>query len=1224
MQFQIVNVLYPSRLRTSRSHESLLAWTNNPNNFVNNGMMSTVDLTAGDVVIRTLHPSILGQDFAFQVITPSGSKYYSCSSGPERDAWVHALRQAIKPHSDEIRRQESSLKLWILEAKGMPGGSGKHSKRFFCELYLDDVLYARTCAKPRGEMLFWGEHFEFSQLPNCVQLITVVFFREGDKKRKKERNTCIGKVKIPVNTVNSRYLIEKWYPVIPESGSSQTLNKDKDGPSLRIKCKFQSVDILPLRCYRAFLQYVKDEYGPVSECLETVLSVKAKEDLASAMVHVLHHEGLAKEFIAELALQEILKSGDEKLTFRGNSIATKAMEAFLKLTGTEYLHATLGSFIEQFQNAEDVDCEIDPMKLPQASSSTLNKNQQNLRMAIDNVWKYILHSDSMFPMELRECFAHCREALKSAGKEDLSDHLISASIFLRFLCPAILSPSLFNITNEYPTEKSARNLTLVAKILQTLANFTRFQGKENYMEFVNDFVEREAPNMKEFLARISSPLSAEAVKKLQKENRDKVPAGGFIDLGKYLSVLSTLLSESIAKIAPKNDRFKQLQEILENIHLWLKQPANATNVSMFPFPHLTSPPPTVPPPPAPIGIHNIHINHHPRVTAQNPQAVNHQYQVPHHNNNNCPNNSNSAPQPIYAVSNVIHNTSNPNVKNISQVHIPPLQLQIPPVPTVLGLNSNINNPRSGSQASSGYQSQSPVLEGCEEKSKKTPNEHVNDFKNQYRERKESSEKGSNQNSFNNANFENSNNNNNRKFGSQSVDDLSSLGVEPGDELGFKKRLTRSSSSSDCEYAPTSVISNNKSKTRSSQQKFNHHALLQPGQGNNKSHSKPKMVPTPHHRLSRRSSAELLRKNHPYSSSTDEDSDSGHNNVSERDDSLVVPQLPPRRLHGNSKRSFASTRPNPDGSLSSNGEKSLEEYEREMLDLRRAMEALQLKLNRAEERLFGHDSSNNQSRRESDIFLPSAPSPNGGNSLNGSGPRDRLSLKSADENSLEMDHLLQRLLCAEEEMKREQELLTALDRKQKLIDAQEQKIARLDAVNNQLLEALAQIRDSLQQQHVLAQQQKIQMQLQKQQQHLQSLASGSIHVLPASPTNRNFTSHHHLQSTNFNLHNNNNNNNSHSHTNGSMNNNNGVFLDHSVPLHMSGAQPQATSRTANNTTKVLITSDSSGESGSVSPTMSLEIPNHAHDLSDVSNPRDSATFLGEQALKMLAELKSSSC
>ncbi|CAL8143768.1 unnamed protein product [Orchesella dallaii] len=1173
-------------MRISRSHESLLAWTNNPvNSFVSNGMMSTMDLTAGDVSIRPLHPSILGQEHAFQVTTPTGSKYYTCSSAAERDSWVYAFRQAIRPRADEVRRRENALKIWILEGKGIPGGSsGKHSsKRYFCELYLDDVLYARTCGKQRGDMLFWGEHFEFTQLPNCVQLITVVFFREGDKKRKKERNTCIGKVKIPVNSVTSRYLIEKWYPVLPESSSHSS--KEKEMPSLRIKCKYQSVDILPLRCYKSFLQYVKDQYGPLSECLESVLSVKAKEDLASAMVHVLHHENLAKEFIAELALQEILKSGDEKLTFRGNSIATKAMEAFLKLTGTEYLHATLGPFIEQFQGSEDLyDCEIDPMKLP--AGTNLSKNQQNLRMAVDTVWKAIMHSHSIFPMELRECFSHCREALKSAGKEELSDHLISASIFLRFLCPAILSPSLFNITNEYPSEKSARNLTLIAKVLQTLANFTRFQGKENYMEFINDFVEREASNMKAFLSCISSPLSPEAVKKVQKESRDKVPAGGFIDLGKYLSILSALLSENVAKIAPKNDRFKQLQELLETIHKWLEQPANATNVSMFPFPHLPSPPPSGPPPPAPLGLPMNHRFSNPLCNNNNnSQAINHQYQIPHHI-------VNAAATPIYAVSSVIHNNSNPNVKNISQVQmnmngncngVPayPLQLQIPHVnPNQIG----INNPRSGSQASSGYQSQSPVLEGEDKANKKTShikdqiNAHINNINLRATEMQDATTALT----FNNPVF------NSRKVGSQSVDDLSTVGVEKNEDAQYPRRLARSSSSSDCEYSHSNV-SPTKGRTRGQSKLYSNNANIT---GQQAVHSKSQSK-SGHHRLSRRSSAELLRKNHPYSSSSDEDSDSGL--VNERDE--PTPHLPPRRNH--IKRN-SGHRPVPDGS--SNGEKSLEEYEREMHELRRAMEALQVKLSRAEERLFGNESPG-QNKRSGDGALGSPANSNG----SGNGSKDRYS-RSSDDGCKEMDQLLQRLLSAEEEMNREHDLLTALDKKQKLIEVQEQKIARLDSVNNQLLQALAQIRDSLQQQHVQQQQQKIQQQLLKQQQHLKNLANGFV------PPCHNHTVHQSSVASQNSLNN-----------NGSLgsrpNRPNQLQFTPQAPLvHRDSMKSSSSIKNNNcnsnaNTTKVLITSSSSES-----------LSQATGDSNSESHPsnRDSSALLGEQALAMLAELRSSSC
>lgn len=120
------------------------------------------------------------------------------------------------------------------------------------------------------------------------------------------------------------------------------------------------------------------------------------------------------------------------------------MEAYLKLTGDRYLQETLCAAVRAA--AEGGDCEVDPLKV--ASTTALRSQQHNLRVAVESAWNKILASHAHFPVELRECFRIFRERLAEMGRPDVvADNLISASIFLRFLCPAILSPSLFNITH---------------------------------------------------------------------------------------------------------------------------------------------------------------------------------------------------------------------------------------------------------------------------------------------------------------------------------------------------------------------------------------------------------------------------------------------------------------------------------------------------------------------------------------------------------------------------------------------------------------------------------------------------------------------------------------------------------------------------------------------------------------------------------------------------------
>ncbi|XP_055301606.1 ras GTPase-activating protein raskol isoform X6 [Sitodiplosis mosellana] len=534
----------PGGLRGSRSHESLLS---------SHAVMSTIDLSCtGAVGVAPVHQSVLGRRHCFQVRGgPRGERYYSCGSRQERDLWIYSLRKSIAPNAEHQRRTDNSLKMWIQEAKAITP-----KKRYFCEINLDKTLYGRTSVKQKTDLLFWGEYFDFPDIPD-INVITVNVFREGDKKKKRDKHILVGSVKIPIHDVTktTREFTEDWYPIVSEKHDSFSRNSTKEPiPTLRIKCRFQSIDILPIEIYTDFLQYMKEHYKKVCEILEPVILVKPKEDIGQALVLLMQAHGLAGPFLTDVVALDLLRVDDQRLTFRGNSLATKSMEAFLKLTGEQYLQDTLSGPITEIITSEK-DFEVDPLK----AHGSLSRQQQALRNAVKNTWNSIAESHRNFPPQLRECFATFRERLIELNREDMADNLISASIFLRFLCPAILSPSLFNIKNELPSQRATRNLTLVAKTLQTLANFTRFQGKEDFMEFLNDFLEQEAPRMKEFLHQISTRSTQPPVDTV-------LDWPGYIDEGKQLAILHHLLSENILKLPiPRQNELIELQGVLGEI-----------------------------------------------------------------------------------------------------------------------------------------------------------------------------------------------------------------------------------------------------------------------------------------------------------------------------------------------------------------------------------------------------------------------------------------------------------------------------------------------------------------------------------------------------------------------------------------------------------------------------------------------------------------------------------
>ncbi|KAF1395558.1 hypothetical protein PFLUV_G00012770 [Perca fluviatilis] len=537
--------------------------------------VESLDLSADtSTVIRPVHSSILGEKYCFEVINSENTHCFGCSSAAERDRWIEDLRRAAQPNKDNIERTENSLSLWVNEAKDLPP-----KRSYYCELHLDGTLFARTSSRAVGKLpnrstlagdnstvssgglgasggvaggcqLFWGEFFELDNLP-CVSQITLHLFREEDPKKKRHSRDefslhPLGSVVIPLAEIRGRTYQEKWYPITPYKASGTAGNKELLGPqaSLRIKARSQNLKVLPMEKYKEFAEYVTVDYVEMCRNLEPLLNVKQKEELAGALVHVLQSIGKAKEFLLDLGSAEVERLGEkEAMIFRENTLATKAIDEYMKLVGQKYLIATLGDFINRLYASVE-NYEVDPRK---CHASELSNNQKHLMEACEEVVQKIIATNGPFPEELNKIFSSWVELCEDQSRPEIGQRLISASLFLRFLCPAILSPSLFGLTQPYPEPNTLRTLTLTAKVIQNLANFTLFGEKEEYMLFMNEFLQQHWDGMRGFLQTVSNgdteiPMSS---------------FDGYVDLPLRLAVLHGLLVDII---------YQRDQDTVEKLH----------------------------------------------------------------------------------------------------------------------------------------------------------------------------------------------------------------------------------------------------------------------------------------------------------------------------------------------------------------------------------------------------------------------------------------------------------------------------------------------------------------------------------------------------------------------------------------------------------------------------------------------------------------------------------
>jgi hypothetical protein len=150
--------------------------------------------------------------------------------------------------------------------------------------------------------------------------------------------------------------------------------------SIRVSVHVSKELILPYPCYSALVAALEKDctsdegvqHG-IPALLEELLAdpeykYTDREQVARMLIRILLRSNKSVDFLHSINGLEISGCREPTALFRGNTMASKCTDQFMKIVGLPYLHETLKPAIDLVFREKN-NCEIDPYLLPRAKSS---------------------------------------------------------------------------------------------------------------------------------------------------------------------------------------------------------------------------------------------------------------------------------------------------------------------------------------------------------------------------------------------------------------------------------------------------------------------------------------------------------------------------------------------------------------------------------------------------------------------------------------------------------------------------------------------------------------------------------------------------------------------------------------------------------------------------------------------------------------------------------------
>ncbi|XP_041440034.1 ras GTPase-activating protein 4 isoform X2 [Xenopus laevis] len=367
----------------------------------------------------------------------------------------------------------------------------------------------------------WNEAFEFDLEETITEKLSIEVW-DWDLV---SRNDFLGKVLINLNALQTTLHEEGWFRLSP---GKSTANIDEGNlGSLQLQVRLRDETVLPSEYYKPLVQLlcqeVKDSYKEKSikliSLIDDTTSAECRQEVATNLVKLFLGQGIAKEYLDLLFRLELDKTNEPNTLFRSNSLASKSMESFLKVAGTQYLHSVVGLTINRiFEEKKYVELDPSKVEIKEAGCSSLHRIQtesdliqqsaQYLQSYLTDLLTAITKSVKLCPATIRATFRQLYKRVEECFPENKHMNVkfiaVTSFLCLRFFSPAIMSPKLFHLREKHADARTSRTLLLLAKAIQNVGNMDApaSRAKESWMAPLQPTIQQGVLQLKEFIIKL--------------------------------------------------------------------------------------------------------------------------------------------------------------------------------------------------------------------------------------------------------------------------------------------------------------------------------------------------------------------------------------------------------------------------------------------------------------------------------------------------------------------------------------------------------------------------------------------------------------------------------------------------------------------------------------------------------------------------------------------------